>query len=115
MIKDVEFKTPNNEVLQETNLVSLYDTMPEKIVKESEDFGGKESGWILNEILRLEVRTNRYSPFQEKIDLLLRKGVFPYDYFDSFEKFKDSCLPPIRKFYKDLNEEAIRVEDYNHA
>ncbi|GFT59917.1 uncharacterized protein TNCV_705351 [Trichonephila clavipes] len=51
----------------------------------------------------------------EKIDLLLRKGVFPYDYFDSFEKCKDSCLPPISKFYNKLNEEAISVEDYNHA
>ncbi|GFY47158.1 uncharacterized protein TNIN_7671 [Trichonephila inaurata madagascariensis] len=51
----------------------------------------------------------------KKIDLLLRKGVFRYDYFDSFEKCKDSCLPPISKFYNKLNEEAISVEDYNHA
>ncbi|GFU91970.1 uncharacterized protein TNCV_3765951 [Trichonephila clavipes] len=64
MIKNVEFKTPNNEVLQETNLVRLYDDMSEKIVKESEDFEGRDSGWTLDEILRLEVRTNRYSPFR---------------------------------------------------
>ncbi|GFX63391.1 uncharacterized protein TNCV_3619941 [Trichonephila clavipes] len=64
MIKNVEFKTPNNEVLQETNLARLYDDMSEKIVKESEDFGGRDSGWTLDEILRLEVRTNRYSPFK---------------------------------------------------
>ncbi|GFW84929.1 c2H2-type domain-containing protein [Trichonephila clavipes] len=38
--------------------------MSEKIVKESEDFEGRDSGWTLNEILRLEVRTNRYSPFR---------------------------------------------------
>ncbi|GFX50809.1 hypothetical protein TNCV_2723921 [Trichonephila clavipes] len=44
MIKNVEFKTPNNEVLQETNLVRLYDDMSEKIVKESEDFEGRDSG-----------------------------------------------------------------------
>ncbi|GFS64493.1 c2H2-type domain-containing protein [Trichonephila clavipes] len=64
MIKNVEFKTPNNEVLQETNLARLYDDMSEKIVKESEDFEGRDSGWTLDEILRLEVRTNRYSPFR---------------------------------------------------
>ncbi|GFV51008.1 c2H2-type domain-containing protein [Trichonephila clavipes] len=64
MIKNVEFKTPNNEVLQETNLARLYDNMSEKIVKESEDFEGRDSGWTLDEILRLEVRTNRYSPFR---------------------------------------------------
>ncbi|GFV82659.1 uncharacterized protein TNCV_1618881 [Trichonephila clavipes] len=33
-----------------------------KIVKESEDFEGRDSGWTLDEILRHEVRTNRYSP-----------------------------------------------------
>ncbi|GFV84446.1 uncharacterized protein TNCV_5007101 [Trichonephila clavipes] len=64
MIKNVEFKTPNNEVLQEFNLARLYDDMSEKIVKESEDFEGRDSGWTLDEILRLEVRTNRYSPFR---------------------------------------------------
>ncbi|GFT42956.1 c2H2-type domain-containing protein [Trichonephila clavipes] len=64
MIKNVEFKTPNNEVLQETNLARLYDDMSEKIVKESEDFEGRDSGWTLDEILTLEVRTNRYSPFR---------------------------------------------------
>ncbi|GFU54069.1 c2H2-type domain-containing protein [Trichonephila clavipes] len=64
MIKNVEFKTPNNEVLQETNLARLYDNMSEKIVKESEDFEGRDSGWTLDKILRLEVRMNRYSPFR---------------------------------------------------
>ncbi|GFU51749.1 uncharacterized protein TNCV_1202871 [Trichonephila clavipes] len=64
MIKNVEFKTPNNEVLQETNLARLYDDMSEKIVKESEDFAGRDSGRTLDEILRFEVRTNRYSPFR---------------------------------------------------
>ncbi|GFV34832.1 hypothetical protein TNCV_1451361 [Trichonephila clavipes] len=44
MIKNVEFKTPNNEVSQETNLARLYDDMSEKIVKESEDFEGRDWG-----------------------------------------------------------------------
>ncbi|GFV25210.1 hypothetical protein TNCV_4304071 [Trichonephila clavipes] len=57
MIKNVEFKTPNNEVLQETNLARLYDDMSEKIVKENEDFVGRDSGWTLDEILRLELFT----------------------------------------------------------
>ncbi|GFY34239.1 hypothetical protein TNCV_2505421 [Trichonephila clavipes] len=65
MIKNVESKTPNNEVLQETNLASRYDNISEKIVKEREDFEGKDSGWTLDEILRLEVRPNRYSPLRE--------------------------------------------------
>ncbi|GFY43966.1 hypothetical protein TNIN_420471 [Trichonephila inaurata madagascariensis] len=39
--------------------------MSEKIVKKSEDFEGKDSGWTLDEILRLEVHTNCYSPFRD--------------------------------------------------
>ncbi|GFV89806.1 hypothetical protein TNCV_4690351 [Trichonephila clavipes] len=38
--------------------------MSEKIVKESEVLKVENSGWTLDEILRLEVRTNRYSPFR---------------------------------------------------
>ncbi|GFS99949.1 hypothetical protein TNCV_4196341 [Trichonephila clavipes] len=64
MIKNVEFKTPNTEVLQETNLASFYDNISEKIVREREDFEGKDSGWTLDEILRFEVCTNRYFPFR---------------------------------------------------
>lgn len=31
---------------------------------------------------------------EEKIPLLLMKGVYPYEYFDSFEKFSETVLPP---------------------
>ena len=31
---------------------------------------------------------------EEKIALLLMKGVYPYEYFDSFEKFSETVLPP---------------------
>ncbi|GFU97059.1 c2H2-type domain-containing protein [Trichonephila clavipes] len=47
-----------------TNLARLYDDMSEKIVKESEDFENRDSGWTQDEIVRLEVRSNRYSPFR---------------------------------------------------
>ncbi|GFY55333.1 uncharacterized protein TNIN_292571 [Trichonephila inaurata madagascariensis] len=63
----------------------------------------------------LFVGIDRIGQDREKIDLLLRKGVFPYDYFNSFEKCNDSSLPPTSKFYNKLNEKAISVEDYNHA
>ncbi|GFW00153.1 hypothetical protein TNCV_2914351 [Trichonephila clavipes] len=52
------------KALKETNLVIFYDDMSKKIVKESEDFEGKVSGWTLDEILRLNVDTNRYCPFR---------------------------------------------------
>ncbi|XP_021001758.2 uncharacterized protein [Parasteatoda tepidariorum] len=50
-----------------------------------------------------------------KIDLLLRKGIFPYDYFDDFKKCNETSLPSRDNFYNKLNEEEINEDDYRHA
>ena len=53
--------------------------------------------------------------FKEHTKLLTRKGVYPYDYMDSFEKFNDTQLPSIEQFYSLLNNENISNDDYKHA
>ena len=50
-----------------------------------------------------------------KFVLLLRKGVYPYEYMDSWEKFDETALPPKEAFYSNLNLEDISDEDYAHA
>ncbi|KAK3740309.1 hypothetical protein QZH41_010880 [Actinostola sp. cb2023] len=50
-----------------------------------------------------------------KVPLLLRKGVYPYDYMDNIEKFKEPQLPPKEAFYSKLIEEHISDDDYHHA
>ena len=47
--------------------------------------------------------------------LSLRKGVYPYEYMDSWEKFNETALPPKKDFYSNLNLENISDEDYPHA
>jgi hypothetical protein len=47
--------------------------------------------------------------------LLLRKGVYPYEYMDSFEKFDETELPPREQFYSSVKKEHISAEDYEHA
>ena len=49
-----------------------------------------------------------------KLDLMVRKGVYSYDYMDSFDKFNDK-LPAKEDFYSILNNEHISNEDYKHA
>ena len=49
------------------------------------------------------------------INLLLQKGVYPYEYMDSFDRFQETELPPIGKFYSSLSDESISKEDYQHA
>ena len=34
-----------------------------------------------------------------KFDLLLRKGVYPYEYMDSWKIFKEESLPDKKSFY----------------
>ena len=51
----------------------------------------------------------------DKMTLLLRKQVYPYEYFDSESKFTEQELPPIETFYNSLSGECITEEDYAHA
>ena len=50
-----------------------------------------------------------------KFILLLRKGVYPDEYMDSWEKFDETTLPPKEVFHSNLNLEDISDEDYTHA
>ena len=47
--------------------------------------------------------------------LLLRKGVYPYEYMDSWERFDETLLPDKKAFYSSLNMEDITDVDYRHA
>ena len=50
-----------------------------------------------------------------KFILLLRKGVYPYEYMDSWEKFNETSLPSKEDFYSNLNMEDIDDIDYRHG
>ena len=50
-----------------------------------------------------------------KFILLLRKGVYPYEYMDSWEKFNETSLPSKEDFYSHLNMEDIDDIDYRHG
>ena len=52
---------------------------------------------------------------KDNIELLTRKGVYPYDYVSSLEKLTETQLPTKEKFYSKLNDEDISDEDYSHA
>jgi len=44
-----------------------------------------------------------------------KKGVYPYDYMDSFERFNETKLPTKDKFYSILNDQHVSDGDYKHA
>ena len=51
----------------------------------------------------------------QQLNLLLRKGVYPYDYMDSVKRLNETQLPPKEAFYSRLSGEGISDEDYEHA
>ena len=50
--------------------------------------------------------------FGEKHALLTRKGVYSYDWMDSFEKFEETSLLGKEEFYSALYEDGIFQKDY---
>ena len=48
-------------------------------------------------------------------ELLIRKGIYPYEYMDSWDKFKETSLPNIEKFYSNLNMSGVSDGNYEHA
>ena len=50
-----------------------------------------------------------------KFFLPLRKGIYPYEYMDSWERFNENTIPPKEAFYSELNLENITDKDYEHV
>ena len=66
----------------------------------------------------IEKFPNRYRLCNEdlnKFALLLRKGVYLYEYMNSCERFNEESLPLKKYFYDELNKKDIFEEDYAHA
>ena len=50
-----------------------------------------------------------------KFILLLRKGVYPYEYMDNWDRFNETTLPNKESFCSSLNMENINDIDYRHG
>ena len=46
---------------------------------------------------------------REHAELLIRKGVYPYDYMDSFHRFDETDLPPLNDFFPPLRKNVFRM------
>jgi len=67
--------------------------------------------------------TQDFSKFRETmkhfdardIPLVTRKGVYPYEYTDGWDKLDETSLPPKEEFYSSLKEKGIKDSNYDHA
>ena len=82
----------NSFQFMSSSLDKLVSNLPKEALKyASEEFTGKE------------------------LSLMSQKGVYPYDFMDSFEKFDQTEPPTKDQFYSVLNDQDIMNDEYNHA
>ena len=63
----------------------------------------------------LTLTSDQQQQFEEDLVLITWKGVYPYEYMDSFERFQKPQLPPKDVFYSSLTEVDISEIDCTHA
>ena len=71
---------------------------------------------LMNNLVRGSRKLFGFEDYSElQYNLLTRKGIYPYEYMSSWDKFKESQLPPIEAFYSSLNKSNVSEDDYEHA
>ena len=77
------------------------------------------SGSLDSLVTNLAHGGNEFFGFENYCDhqrgLLIRKGIYPYEYMDSWDRFEEKILPPAGSFYSKLNMSGVSDQDYEHA
>ena len=74
----------------------------------SEDFNNELTKRFKNTYQFCETGINKFL-------MLIRKGIYPYEYMDFWNKFNQAKLPPMSNFYSELTMENITNSDNRHA
>jgi len=53
--------------------------------------------------------------FPDHYELLMQKGIYPYEWVKDFDVFSETSLPPREAFYNALTETEVSERDYAHA
>lgn len=61
------------------------------------------------------VHTREHFPVDDQFKLICKKGVFPYQYIDTFEKLAEEVLPTQEQFFDSLTNTPLSDADYLHA
>ena len=59
--------------------------------------------------------TAQHEPNSERRELLMRKGIYPYEYTDTWDRFTEPKLPSNKAFYSKLSDAHISDEGFTHA
>ena len=133
LVKPVEGKAPKVEVIAKNkeNYISFLtpvvvdeyiDNNSEKREKKlvprfihSFKFMASSLDSLMNSLVKGSIKLFEMPDDFKKYNLLTRKGVYPYEYMGSWDKFNEMSLPPREKFYSELTRSGMSESDYEHA
>ena len=99
-LSEINNKEPENKFTD--NMRSMISLLSQSIDKISE---------IDRKILQAALIEKFFNTYQLcnnfNFSLLLRKGVYPYEYMDNWKRFKEESLPDKESHYSELNNEHI--------
>ena len=84
------------------------------IFKDSYLFLNKSLDYLTGTIDDID-RISLKREFGENYQLLTKKGIYPYDYFDNTKKYNEKKLPNKEEFSNKINNKDISDKNYNHA
>ena len=110
--KDCKKCMERKKIRSECEFIGLKDNRLKYKCKECNDTSAKS----VDDLIEKFPRTYKFCNGNlNKFVLLLRKGVYPYEYMDSWERFNETSLPAKESFYSELDLEDISDKDYSHA
>ena len=100
------------KIRSECKFIGLKDDRLKYKCKECNDISYKSKDYLIESF---PITYKLCNGDLNKSVLLLRKGVYPYEYMDSWEGFIETSLSLTESFYSELNLEDISDKDYLHA
>ena len=71
---------------------------------------------LVNNLAKGDHKFWGFEEFTDKqCELLIRKGIYPYEYMNSWNKFNDNKLPSQEQFYSSLSMTGVSDKEYEHA
>jgi hypothetical protein len=69
----------------------------------------------LSKNLSEHVELKRHFPYNEQFKLIQNKGIYPYDFMDTYDKMNSISLHLRDEFYNKINSKHISDKEYGHA
>jgi hypothetical protein len=79
---------------------------------ESFKFMSSSLDGLVNNLKKEQMIHTQQFFLEDKVDLIIRKGVYPYDFMNSWEAFNGKVLPLEGDFYSHLNKCNISDDEY---